>query len=300
MAFKQNIHCLIEENINKCIKEELSINTEVVSITKKIIKTIKEKIPTFDKQTFKEGVTINNFSFKYPLENKHITISVKHYNFFSKYYYNIYNNDIDFSCSSICDGDSINFLIINCYSISGALNIEDLSDSVQHEISHIFQGNKGSRNITNNNTLYNNASANLNNKNEDIKNIAYAIYSSFDFEQDGYVNGLYAQLMQLGPVPNWKEVKEKSPAYERLYNSIDVLNKILIPAYESNNIELSNEIKYTFGISIGECIKFISNGNKRFYNKIGKVLIKHRQDLINENKSPIKSIYNPFPYITIF
>ena len=85
---EQEIHLLIEENINKVIKEELSINTEVVSITKKIIKTIKEKIPTSDKQPFKEGVAINNFSFKYPLEKKHITISVKHYNFFSKYYYN--------------------------------------------------------------------------------------------------------------------------------------------------------------------------------------------------------------------
>ena len=43
-TMEQEIHLLIEENINKVIKEELSINTEVVSITKKIIKTINEKL----------------------------------------------------------------------------------------------------------------------------------------------------------------------------------------------------------------------------------------------------------------
>ena len=113
-----------------------------------------------------------------------------------------------------------------------------------------------------------------------------------------------------------KSMREIFPDVYEKYRDICVKNEYLVllghtAIIQSDNRYIANMFtqerfgydgkRYTSYDAFYDCLIHVRDFcEKNNINKIGKVLIKHRQDLINENKSPIKSIYNPFPYITIF
>ena len=211
------------------------------------------------------------------------------YNFYNKNIYNVKKDDIILNSTSYFDNNKSALLNIEGYSISGTIDEKELSDTIQHEINHIFQKIKGKKSNIKKDTLYYKIRSVFNIKtDEEINAIANALYYSFDDEQDSFVNGLYAYLMSNGLIVSWDKIKKNT----LVYKGLESMKKSLIFLEKINN----EKIKQYFGISRNKCISIIEKGMQRFQNKIGKVLIKHRKEmLVKENMCHSNFLF--FPYI---
>ena len=269
------------ELLKQIIKEELSVNNEVITIVQKICNKIIKTIPTI------EGVNLKNknrvvkrkFNIKETILNNSIMIQVTNYNFVTPD--EIYRNPkLDYETStSSSDGGKYNFIFITCYSVNGKVDMKSLYDTVYHEVEHIFQAQKGNKQIKTFDALYQILPEYLNCKNYSLKHASRVLYYSYTYEQDAFVNGLYGFISQLGIIPQWKDIKT-SQAYksiEKLRNAIVFLQKNI------NNENYNEEIKKTFNYTIPQLIKIGKQTEKRFLEKLGKVLIKHRNEMLFEN-----------------
>lgn len=259
--------------IEKIIQEELSISQNVLNIASSIIEDIKNGL----KQT--KGTPLNDnkriYYRKLKLKNvildKNVYINVDHYNFHDSNVKTNSNIDVDTSLSS---SGAINIIQITCYSISGKLVENKLLDSLFHEIEHIYQSIKGSIKLKIPDKLYNIAHNNLYVDDIFIKASAWIIYYSYNYEQDAFVNGLYGFIKNQGPLPQWENLKE-SDAYKSLLG-IRKYREILFKIHDDS------QIQRIFNLSVDKIIKMSKAAEKRLLNKIGKILIKHQNDMINE------------------
>ena len=216
------------------------------------------------------------------------------YNFKDKNFYDKFHEKIDFSSHNSNIGGRVVFITIKGYLISGNLNKEDISDSIQHGINHIFQDINGKVDNEKERKLYYLVLNKLNNKNNIISKLAYGLYYSFNSEQDSYVNGLYAYLMNKGLIVPWDDIKRDTDAYNAILGIKEAISLI-----NDNNID--NTIIENFSMNRKQMEKFLKNGLKRLEIKIGKVLIKHRKDYsLKEDSIKKIDIYEPFPYIHNF
>lgn len=258
----------IRKRINESINEELSIADDVYRTSQNILETIINRIQKEPYTKFKEGIKIQRFSFNEYLLSRKIVISVIHYNFGNKYYFEKNSSLINYD-----DGDRYNIIKIFCYSLSGALDRASAMNTIQHEVEHIYQGLKGSKNITQFNSLYTKAIQELNrNTNIENKILSNVIYLSYKFEDDGYINGLYGFLMEKEELPTFENIKQ-TPVYKLLLQFREQLN-IIIRNKENYNLLAFN----TYGITISSIFKKARNAEKYLINRIGKIIIKVTKD----------------------
>lgn len=129
-------------------------------------------------------------------------------------------------------------------------------------------------------SIYINASKNLLNDNEALKHVSNVLYYSYSFEQDGYVNGLYADLMtNTSIILSWDNIKDSSAytGYAMLSKSLEIIskNKDKKSVIDSCNM---------YNITVNELLKNGYTAKERFIRKIGNVIIKARKDKqLNEN-----------------
>lgn len=282
MGIKKNY--ILEEKINNIfllfLNEEKCINNDVEDKTKEIINVLKQYISNKEYEiiSYNNGIKKVKFSFKINFKEQNIGFNVIHYNFDDIHVFNREKNNLDLSSAkSIFFGKNVWYINLTSYSISGGLKVSDVQDSIQHELNHIFQAAIGSKALLNfnNDFLYNIALKHLQNENEIYKKIAWLLYYAYDFEQDGFVNGLYAYLNnEEHNIPRWEEIRETE-----IYNAIIILrdNIRFLKKKEFSEKE-KKEIKNVFKININEIIKFGERGLKRLLKKMYNVLRKMQND----------------------
>lgn len=269
----------IKYDIRTAINEELSINNDVTSLSNSIFNTIKD-IFSHGKTTNikKNGYVECKGNFYQSLNGYKINVCFTIFNFRSNedYEQNIEYLSDNFSYATKAD-KKLYFLTVYGYAVNNKLQVEDIVDSIQHEVEHIFQGSIGKKSLNTNDNLYLSAINHINDGNI-LGIIANTIYFSYDYEQDAIVNGLYAQLMSSeNPVPRWDDIVDT-----QIYDSIEFLKKsILVLSLKKH--WLQDKCRNTFGITIDNVILNAKKAYKRLINKVGKVLIKVNKDRqINE------------------
>lgn len=286
----------LKNDICEAINEELSIADDVRNEALKISDDIAKKRGEFeeidseipDSKKFCCSKTIEVFGVK-------VSTAFIYYNFLTPDALKYASGKYDFTTSfSSKVGRNVWIMTIKCYGISGGLKFEDLCDSVQHELEHIYQGEMGQSAITSQNVDYSKISTKLGSKDERIRRTAEILYASIDYEQDAMLNGLYASLNARGlPAPLWQDI-EDSEIYswlERLVGDADYVKNI---KDDENYYQLC---KTEFNIKPIEVLARAKHAEKRIKSKIGKVLIKIRKDKINEGHAfMLTSKGTPHPF----
>lgn len=273
---------LINFELNEAIQEELGIADAVKDEGFRLSNKIKEIIkgnPTSKRQIL-DGVIRSSFDFSDTIMGDLFRLSVYYYNFLTRDSFEDNQYKVDYNSASLTsDGKRVRFLFVHCYGISGGLDMSSLSDSVYHELGHYYQGMSGNSEVFNDSPEYMAASTYMQSNIEFEKIISILYYYSRRFEDDGYVNGLYGALISSdNPVPRYEDLKNNGilDSVRQFRNAINIVSENL------ENKEYQGFCKKIFGITLDKLLKISLTSYYRFLNKIGKVLIKVRQDKINE------------------
>lgn len=272
---------LIKE-IKETIQEELSIADKVKEEASRLLERIKSYLNNSENEPESDisNTRKKTGSFKDNFEGINLTVSYVYYNFLTKKAFENAKGRLDFNNSNSLKISKKSWLInIKCYGISGSLDSEDLADSLQHEVEHIYQGIHGKPILNEPNQIYFNVQNSLSSKDDGIRKAAEIIYFSYDFEQDGFVNGLYAYLREKeNPIPKWDDILDSEPVawLNRVDENVEYLEN------EKENEQLNRKCMELFGKTIKQIILIGGISKRRMKTKIGKVLIKIRKDAMNE------------------
>ena len=234
---------ILRREIVDAINEELSISDNVKWKAKVIAESISELIrKVAEKEKIADGVYKSHFDFSDKFLEKR---------FF--------------------------WVTINCYGISGSIVFENLCDTVQHELSHVYQAIAGNKRISTFDGIYTKARTFLGSSDIGLRSIAEVVYFSYCYEQDGFINGLYGELMSKGvPSPRWSDLKDTG-FYSDLIRFLNAVEYV-----SENEAALSNVCRKEFGLNIRKVVENGKIAERWIKEKIGKVLIKIRMDYEEE------------------
>lgn len=268
--------------LSEGIREELSINNRVSELTGLLLNQINDKVKSKEKVKIVNGVFKQSFSLE-PIEinGYNLIVNVTNFEFINRDTFNLlysqYKSFIESSKTLPMLEKKKFYIYLHTCSISGGLRTNISSDNLQHEIEHCFQmSNVGY--ILPKDGNYTKAFSIINTENENTLTykVALALYYSYPFEQDGFVNGLYQYIENSEqPVVEWFDI-ENTSAYEAFSN----LNNIIKEIKSTNTNEISKILNDIFKMTYEHYISLIESGKDRFIHKIGKVLAKHRMDAI--------------------
>ena len=270
---------ILRREIVDIINEELSISDNVKWKAKVIAESISELIrKVAEKEKVADGVYKSHFDFSDKFLEKNIEYSVNFYNFANRDVFN--RESVNLTCgegTTVTDGKRFFWVTINCYGISGSIVFENLCDTVQHELSHVYQAIAGNKRITTFDGIYAKARTFLGSSDIGLRSIAEVVYFSYCYEQDGFINGLYAELMSKGvPSPRWSDLKDTGfySDLTRFLNAVEYVS--------GNEAALSGVCRKEFGLNIRKVVENGKIAERRIKEKIGKVLIKIRKDYEEE------------------
>lgn len=152
---------------------------------------------------------------------------------------------------------------------------KEFDGMIQHEISHFFQCHNGQ---TKNEELYNKIKDVINDsKNNVDRNIAYALYLTFNTEIDAFANQYYAYLKQnkigveiaITTFPNG----EGNPynTFDKYYDYVVDIEKYLDDKH----------MKDVFGLSVEQIFSRLENAEKRYKNKMMKVISLYDKEIVS-------------------
>lgn len=286
---EQQYNCIVENETNRhilseVVKEELSISNRILSLTNNFGAEISKRLNTTEKKQIESGVTKEQFILdKVDFDGYSINISVTNINFLNRVIFNDlfqkYKSYIEYSYTSPLMERKKLFVYIHSCSISGGLVKNVVMDNLQHELEHCYQIilNKAILPKDNNYSIaFNTLNSNLNEKELEYI-ISEALYYSYSFEQDGYVNGLYQYINNSKtPMIELNDIMD-SPAcevYFKLKKYINIIEK-------NNKVEVDKILKNKFNLTYNKYINILNKACKRFAKKIGNVLALHRIKRIN-------------------
>lgn len=275
----------ISTDINKAINEELGIADEVKNASDFIKNEIISKLNQENKNIIADGVSSKKINFSEKVFNKTIHFQIGYYNFKDKIYYQKYINKYgDFEGSSVSNDGKFNYIQINFYSISGYIDNKNLSDTIQHELEHIFQQVKAKKSFGGQ-QLYNYSFQFLNTNNLNDRALAIIVYMSRQSEIDAFINGLYGFLKNGHKLLGSREDIKESPIYQQLVN-LKWAKKYIID--NINNIELQQAIavyQNNYDINYNKFLKLADYAIDNVNQKIGRVIIKYKNDCLKEGVS---------------
>ena len=258
-----------ERLVQSLIYESLSISNEVTDVTHYLMRTINKEVhekANKEQDVYEGELTLPIFNQPYKVE------------------WIVYNYDKNKQNYPIGASISLksNILKVAMVKVYGEMDNTSLSDSLQHEIEHLFQYLKKQRdNIFNDKDtkLYNKAVELISNHPRDSFHyrIGQAVYLMFDAEQDAFVNGLYASVKNTPKHIPIYEVMRRSDAYRQ----IDELRMF--------NEEIQNP-QFFENEEVIECLKFLNKSGKWLKNHTNKALkrfarkIAHVRNKINSEK----------------
>lgn len=270
----------ISSKINEAINEELGISDEVKDKSAKLRDDVINRLKNIEKTIIDSGVSEKKDNFQIEIANKKVFVQVHYYNFRDNtYYLNFIKKHGNIEHSSTSNDGRFNVIILNFYSISGYIDKIDLYDSIQHEVEHIFQQVKAKKTFGNSN-LYLYAYNSLNSDQIEKRILALISYMSNSFEQDGYVNGLYAFLKENYRFNSKRFDVKESPVYNKLTDLIYAKDFLI---KNKNNANLQNEISYykdKFNLNYNDFIRLVTSSINEITKKIGKTIIKFKNDMM--------------------
>lgn len=265
--------------LNELIYEELSISGDVQKASIDVWNQILEKLPSIKAYKVEDcpGVKEGDGSFSTIIYGEKVSIYINLYKFASKKAFETYKDEVEYLGANCLYTNYLKWITVNIPMISGQVAyINDVRDELQHELEHLYQGKHGSSGILDSDDVYERARNLGNHPSEKVALIARLIYLSYDYEQDAYVNGLYAYLMALEePMPKIKwDVIQKTDAYCLLTQLRQALELLENPTDEIKTICLTYFRKAPYVLyKLGKASEF------RFIRKIGKVLAKYHKDI---------------------
>lgn len=256
------------------VTESLSIAEEVNRVTGNIIFYIKRYI-----RRNKLDAPIVDGSFRLNIFNSIFTIMWRLYDFD-----NLKEKEKPKQVGAQVDFENEE-IYLDIVKIWGEVDTISLSNSLQHEIEHIYQRYKRPDQTNfkiKDKTLYDKALELLKNKDETKREIGRAIYLMFNFEQDAFVNGLYAAMKENDGSYSFNDIWNSNDAKQHLDFLIDFNNKI-------------RQNEYPYIQSVKESLSFLNRNIiwlqnhtdkaiKRFANKIAHVKHKIKTEKENENR----------------
>lgn len=255
---------IISENqFKELLQEELCISETVANISVSVYNMIEESAKTKTNKETNEYFSKWNFPINFDFFGSKIDCSVTCYNYFSKEYFEY--SQIISDGWSVYLSNKLFFMGITVPMISGQISKQEVMDTIQHELSHIYE-QKMIGKAYSNNDVYSLLKTNMCSLNELTSKTAKLIYGCIKSEQSGFVNGLYSYLMSQPEIFSIETLK-KSECW-KLYEE-------MISTYKqfSDNPEFIKELK-KYKMNLIKIEKSINN----FITKIGKVVIKVQQD----------------------
>ena len=265
--------------LSEMVKEELSINNRILSFTNELGNKITKNLNTTEKTNVYDGVTSEKFTLGHiELDDYEITVAVTNVDFRDRKtfdeLYQKYKNYIEYSYTSPLMERKQLFIYLHSCSISGGLVKSITLDNLQHELEHCYQmilNNEVLPKDKNYSVTFNTINSGLDEKELEYI-ISEALYYSYSFEQDGYVNGLYQYMVNSEtPMVDLKDIAN-SPAcdaYFKLKRYIGIIEK-------ADKDDVSKILKNKFGLGYNRYIELLHKASRRFIKKIGNILALHR------------------------
>lgn len=286
---------IILEKLNVIIKEELSINNDVVYSSSEIGRNIlndtkKEwKGLTYDDK----GKRAISFSKKYQFiidgNEFFINFNITCLDYLSSEIYNreTENGKYTVDSMSIFKGKQrkpFMNVVFNYITIKNKPTNEFYQD-LQHELNHLYQQYRNNGSYKDYLKYANIATVmnyNVNNIDSFKYKVARLLYLLNKTEQDSNVNGMYSFIKKsVDNNGNIDELFKTTKTYCILKESEKILTEI---KQKSNDDELIKAVKMFDYVNVNEFVMKMKSLLKRFYKKIGKVLFKiKKEEFFNEN-----------------
>lgn len=166
--------------------------------------------------------------------------------------------------------------------ISGQIDTLDLIDSLQHEIVHYFQDINALK-ILSSNPFYELSLELIDSENEYATYIGKIIYYSTHWEQDAFINGLFAQLKEKRPITKIEiqNVVSNSQAFSLLDLFIDYQNNITDYKNEFERV-LYNLRREGYRISFSSLLHMINSTVIRMKKRISDVQKLYKKQILHE------------------
>ena len=294
---------IIQNDLNQFIHESLGISDAVTEEARRICNLILDDISSANKTLVASGVGYRSGNtktevFKNSKTIKGVNIPTvnidfrwEYYNFKNKEYRARFleKNNINTNGNSVLiinplkknNKNNNGFVTLTIFSTSGNIDQNSFIDTISHELRHILETDIPSKQFSNRN-LMSFVNTNLHSQNYYTKLIAEIIYFTEKHEITGFMQGFYdfisTEKWKYGSVDNAIEHSEG-------YNTMLYLKERIIEAQKyMNDNDFINEInKYkNFGINHNNFIKKANQQYKEIMKRIGKVIIKAKQDFITE------------------
>lgn len=296
----------VKRDINLIIVEELGVSAQVSSVISHIVNKIKDgyvnikSTPLRDKDgKYIGGVGFRDFTFTDKVFGVDMTFFVRVYLFNNEQTYQKMVRtfgDKPFTDAKSSFGDNklpssgrmikTNMVSVSAVCINGRLSEDTLSASLSHELRHMYDQSMWQKSFTTrtDNDLYRNSMSIINsvNYNEKQRLIAFAIYQSFDYEQQAAIQEFYDKaittLNNKGPngVNDYIKDNEILDTLMKMKFIRDQLSE------NGNTIDEFHKIENLIGIDISSAIKMITNGMDSLSKKYGKAIISVKNDMERE------------------
>lgn len=269
------------------LTEECSISTKVRYMETEIRDILLRKLQYSPKYMSKESnCLIKKGEFEYMpkelLKIKQFTVK------YIAYYFNDEKDYKDFFIRHknrlISECDYENRCIHYRFAILNDKIPEDFDGMIQHELSHFYQNDNGQ---TKNENFYEKLRDIINYSNNEIdKCIAYTLYLTFNTEIDAFANQYYAYLRQNNV--GFDEIRTNFPNGKGSpYNDFDEHYDDVVAMEKYLNDE---HIKEVFGMSIEQLFNRLENADKRYKNKMMKVISLYQKEAFDKHIDEIKDL----------
>lgn len=300
-----NLDEQIIHRLNELILEELGVSDDVRQMTTELFPQVRDSILKNIKNsslTNKLGEPYNGFvketksSLTTMLFGEKLTIEIRNFNFpnrecfqqcYQQYGEKLFNGgserrDKRFNATNRYIRQSINLWT---FTINGGLLTDLTKNTLQHEISHLFEQFRMDKPY-NIDALYSNSMNNLNVSDYLTSCITHVFYFRGQGEITSFANGLYAELVDR--VENGEDLTKELLFSTTTYKTyVDLVKRVNYLCNHVNDGRI-NEILNTLGTNMkqGTLMVVAKRICKRLLYAMGKVWIKVLEDLFGKNFDP--------------
>lgn len=255
---------ITEGQLRNLIKEELGISEKVTAASNELFGTLMTKISESFENSQKES-TMTQFSnsFTFLWDDVKINVCFDVFNYVSNEVYEY--SKVEADASSVWVSKKLFFLWLTIPMVSGNVVGQDVRDSIQHELEHIFQQRMFGKPFSDA-KRYARIRVSLESENENERKAARLMYACLKSEQEGFCNGMYSYLMSL-PEPLSMRGIMKTPAWKTYKEACDIFGEA------TDNEELKNEVE-KYGLKLKAVKRLLDN----FVRRIGRVVAKVKTD----------------------
>lgn len=296
----------VKRDINLVIVEELGVSAQVTSVINHLVEKIKEGYVTIKSTPLRDqegkyinGVGFRDFTFTDKVFGTDMTFFIRVYLFNDEQTYQKMVTKFGvkpFTDAKSSFGDNklpssgrivkTNLVSVSAVCVNGHLSEDTLSASLSHELRHMYDQSMWQKSFTTrkDNDLYRNSMGIINsaNYNEKQRMIAFAIYQSFDYEQQALIQEFYGGAITTLNTKGPNAVND----YIKDNEILDTLMKMRFIrdqlSENGNTIDEFHKIEGLIGLDISSTIKIITNGIDSLAKKYGKAIISVKNEMERE------------------